>query len=444
MTKKIISISAILVLALFVGLAGIAKAAGNDIVFSAATTIGIQDVVVSSGSQVEGIVVDTSTVTVSMASGSTITFVSPSGKEMTLSPAAAGIVDYSTIGTTTTTITYNSDYPEVVLTVASTLYSKLTEVNVYANPLTAGSASEYTITFKTSTVLSAGDDKIQLDFGTEFIIVDTGTVEVKDDATTITSSFTTAGTIVTITLTTAVVASSIIEITLTDVVTNPSTATADTAESGIDIYTTNNAGTKIDVVLNQTAFNRVITLVNGWNIFAPSQTLESSAVATVITANAGLTSDHYDALFTLVWDGSIMDWQTATTIDPLYGYAIHIISGTTHELPLDFAEEKPSNSTFSRDLDNKGWYLIGYTGTTASLDAQTNCLGGLTTGGYEEFSSIVDLTGTTSGSVPTSHLISDSSTSEIATDSGMLFAKDYGYAVFTTLINLTLEGSRDR
>lgn len=458
MTKKLITITAILALVMTVGLVGTARAAGDDVVFSSETTIDIQDLVISANSQVEGIEVGASTVTVSMAVGSDITFTSASGKEMTLSPAAAGTVTYLAGGASTAAITYNAAYPEVILTVTSTLYSNLTEINVYANPLTANTLSSYTVTFKTVTELVA-TDKIQLDFGTGFTITDdetaTNVTTLTDDRTDIKvgiSLDSQAGgdNIITIALNSTVAAESVINLVLhSSLVKNPAASSADTAVSGIDIYTTDSTGNKKDVALNQTAFNRVIDLVNGWNIFAPSQTLESSAVATVIVEGAGLVSGtDYDAFYTLTWDTdtSRMKWTTATTIDPLYGYAIHNISGVTKELPLDFEKEELSNVTFSRDLTNKGWYLIGYTGTTDSLVAQTSCLGGLTTGGYEEFSSIVDLTGTTVGRVPTSHLISSSATSELASaaPSTMLFAKDYAYAVFTTKTLLKLEGSRDR
>ena len=466
MTKKIISISAILVLALFVGLVGTAKAAGNDIVFSAATTIGIQDLVVSANSQVEGIVIDTATVTVTMASGSTITFTSDEGREMTLTPAAAAAaftVSYTAGGASTVTITWNAAYPEVVLTVASTVYTNLTEVNVYANPLTADTASAYTVTFKTATQLVA-TDKIQLDFGTGFTgqitdgIADTGvgTIVLTDDGASVTpSAFLTnqsARTII-ITLPGTVAVNSVINIVLnSSLVKNPATVTADTAASGIDIYTTDSTGnTKKDVALNQTAFNRVIDLVNGWNIFAPSQLLEDSDIATVITENAGFTSgvgNDYDVLWTLTLHTTTntMQWATPSDNDivPLYGYAFHNISGGTLKLPLDFAKEEYNNATFSRLLSDQGWHLIGYTGTSASLNAQTNCLGGLIIGSTEYFSSIVDLTGTTSASAATSHLISSSITTELASGSGMLFTKDYAYLVFTIADDLNLEGNRDR
>jgi len=450
MIKKLIPISVILALAISLGLVGVAKAGYDDVIFSADTTIGLEDLVVKAGSQVKLIAVGASDVTITLELGSAITFSSASGLIMVLDHP---IATYTAGTPSTITITYNSTYPTVKLYIGSvsSTTGTLTEVNVAASSLKASTASAYTITFKTATALSAGD-KIELDFGTGFTIA-TSADEAKvttltDDGTAITlaadafSSNATTKKII-MALPATVAANSVINIVLSStLVTNPATTSSDTAVSGIDIYTTDSAGNKIDALANQTAFNRVIDLVSGWNIFAPSQELESSALATVMAPIAGT----YEAIYTLAIDTStgLMTWQTPSTIDPLYGYAIYNKSGSTQKLPLDFAKEVASNALFERWLHDSGWHLIGYTGNSDSLVAQTSCLDGLTVSGNEEFSVIVDLTGTTAGQVPSSHAFGASTTSELASGGPtMKFAKDYGYAIFITAENLKLGGERE-
>lgn len=462
MNKKIISISVFLAFAISLGLVGcvgIANADYDAVQFDADTSIDIEDLVISSGGKVAGIEVNVATTTITLESQSTITFTSASGKIMQLDHASAGTNECLAGGTSRLIVTYDSSHPVVILSLTGstcTTYT-LTEVNVAASPLTADTASAYTVTFKTANDLTSGQ-KIQLDFGTGFTIADsTSTAKVTtltDDGSALSVSALDASSTaksITITVGADVASSSVINIVLdSTLVTNPSTASADTSVSGIDIYTTDSGGTAIDTVLNQTAFNRVLDLVSGWNIFAPSQTLESAAVATVMTPISGTST--YDALYTLAWDSTAetMTWQTPTTIDPLYGYAIHNKTETTKKLPFDFAKESISNSTFERALGHAGWYLIGYTGSSASLVAQTYCLDGLTINGQEYFSRIVDLTGTTAdGSVPTSHLISNDTTYELAaTTPAMKFARDYGYAIFRTAaesgINIVLGGDRSQ
>ena len=383
----------------------------------------------------------------------TSTFAKEDAGTVTITGIEAG---YVAAASTYTTTLYDTSASANIATasndvIALTSAASLTQINVGANPLTANTASVYTVTFKTINALASGQ-KIQLDFGTGFTIADsTSTAKVTtltDDGTDISSGISLSSVastkIIKITLNSSVAASSIINIVLdSTLVTNPSTASATTAVSGIDIYTTDSSGNTIDQVLNQTAFNRVIDLVTGWNIFAPSQALENSAVSTVL---APIGTSTYSAIYTLTWSAvtETMTWQTATVIEPLGGYAINI-SGAAQKLPLDFAKEEASNATFEKNLTHEGWQSIGYTGDSASLVAQTYNLDGLTTGGNEEFSRIVDMTGTTAGSDPSSHAINSSTVSELAgATSTMKFAKDYGYLVFTTVDNLVLGGVRDQ
>jgi len=383
----------------------------------------------------------------------TSTFAKEDAGTVTITGIEAG---YVAAASTYTTTLYDTSASANIATasndvIALTSAASLTQINVGANPLTANTASVYTVTFKTINALTSGQ-KIQLDFGTGFTIADsTSTAKVTtltDDGTDISSGISLSSVastkIIKITLNSSVAASSIINIVLdSTLVTNPSTASATIAVSGIDIYTTDSSGNTIDQVLNQTAFNRVIDLVTGWNIFAPSQALENSAVSTVL---APIGTSTYSAIYTLTWSAvtETMTWQTATVIEPLGGYAINI-SGAAQKLPLDFAKEEASNATFEKNLTHEGWQSIGYTGDSASLVAQTYNLDGLTTGGNEEFSRIVDMTGTTAGSDPSSHAINSSTVSELAgATSTMKFAKDYGYLVFTTVDNLVLGGVRDQ
>lgn len=453
MIKKIVSISIIFVMtmAILAGFARPTEAAYDSLTFGSAVATGIEDITISSGGEVEALAVAATTIDITMAVGSSITFTSATGKVMTLDNDAAGTNTCAAGGTSSLTVAYipGDATVQLSLTGATCTTYALSEANVKATPLTAATASAYTVTFKTATALSSGD-KIRLDFGTGFTVADNTTASnvttLTDDGTDISSGISLAAVSatkrVTITLASAVAANSVVNIVLNSaLVTNPSTASADTAVSGLDLYTTDSGDTTVDSLLNQTAFNRVISLVSGWNVFAPSQTLESATLATVMLPIV----DTYSAIYELAWDSdtSTMTWQTPTTINPLYGYAIYNNSGSTQSLPLDFAKEEVSNATFSRNLDNKGWQLMGYTGTSASLVAQTYCLDGLSSGGSDYFSTIVDLTGTTAGSTPSSHAINSSTTSEASGGSTMLFAKDYGYAVFTTANSLVLGGERE-
>jgi len=460
MTKKLITISVFLVaLVGMLGLVGVAKAAGNDVIFGADTPADIyligttnpSDLVVKDGSQVETFAVGTDSVTVTLDTGSDITFESALGTIMSVD-CVGGVTAFTAGVPSQMNIVDSAACPTVVLTIGA---STLTEVNVKATPLTASATSSYTVTFRTVNALTSGQE-IKLVFGGGFTITastdDTLVTPFTDDGTDISSSISlasVAGTrTITITLASDVAARSVINLVLDrSLVTNPSTASDAVAVSGIDIYTTTASdGSTIDSLVNQTAFNRVIDLVPGWNIFAPSQALEVAAYATVLAPISG----SYSSIYTLEWDDTVtpntMTWQTPTNIEPLTGYAIYITGGSTVKLPLDFAKETVSNSLFSRDLTYAGWYLVGYTGTdTDPLEQQDDFLDGLTVSGNMEYSVVVDLTGTTAGSQPSTHDISGAATTEVATTgaSSMDFYMDFGYAIFTTADSLVLGGSRE-
>ena len=449
MTKKLIISSVIL--AVFIGalgLASMAKAVGEEVVFSADTTVGISDLVIQSGGQVTSIAVGASSVTLALGATSDITFESASGAIMSVD---CGDGATFTAGfPSRMRVDYHASCASVVLTTGE---GTLTEVNVKAVPLAVASSSSYTINFRTVNALTSGQ-KIKLVFGGGFTILSTTTASLvttlEDDDTDISSSISlasVAGTkTITITLASNVAAKSIVDIVLSStLVTNPP-ATTDATVSGIDIYTTTATDTTIDSKTDQTAYNRVIDLVPGWNIFAPSQALETATYATVLAPISG----SYNAIYTLAWDTTVtpntMTWQTPTNIEPLTGYAIYITGGSTVKLPLDFAKETVSNALFSRNLDHAGWYLVGYTGTaTNPLESQDAFLDGLTVAGNREYSVVVDLTGTTVNSQPSDHDISGANTTETQAtgDTAMDFYMDFGYAIFTTVDSLVLGGNRE-
>lgn len=464
MIKKLITISVFLVMLVgMLGLVGLVQAAGDDVIFSANTVVDIYylgttdsasaDLQVNSSSQVETFAVGTDSVTITLSdtgNDSDITFESSLGTIMSVDCADGATF---TAGVPSTMqIVYNASCTTVVLTIGS---STLTELNVKATPLTASATSSYTVTFRTVNALTSGQ-KIKLVFGGGFTILGssatTTITTLTDDGTDISLGITAFASVantrtITITLATDVAAMSVINIVLDrSLVTNPSTVSADVAVSAIDIFTTTAAGATIDSKADQTAFNRVIDLEPGWNIFASSQALEVTAYATVLAPISG----SYSAIYTLVWDTGVtpntMTWQTPTSVTPLTGYAIYITGGSTIKLPLDFAKETVSNSLFSRNLDNAGWYLIGYTGTaTNPLESQDAFLDGLTVAGNLEYSVVVDLTGTAVNNEPSSHDIDGGATTEVAAtgDTAMDFYMDFGYALFTTADSLVLGGSRE-
>lgn len=441
------------------GLTNIASAVGEEVVISANTPIPIylqgttsaSDLVANAGGQVTSMIVDTDRVTLSLGANSDITFSSASGKIMSVS-CKAGNTAYTAGTPSSMRVDYDSGCTTVVLTIGP---GTLTEPNVAASPLTEGAASAYTVTFKTVNTLVAGN-KIQLDFGSGFTIADSTTAtkvttftdDTADISTGITLSSVGATKQIKITLPTGrtIAAQSVVNIVLdSTLVTNPATATDAVAVSGIDIYTTTSAGTVIDSLANQTAYNRVIELAVGWNVFAPSQALENSAIATALAPISG----SYNAIYTLAWSSaaSTMTWQTPTTIDPLYGYAIYNNSGAAIKLPLDFAKETGTNGLYSRNLDHKGWQMVGYVGKSTSISADAedlgNCLDGIVTSSAYYYSQLVDLTGTAVGSHPTTHAITSSTTSQSAGATvDMEFIIDYGYAINTTSDSLVLSGNR--
>ncbi|MFH1565004.1 MAG: hypothetical protein ABIC82_04095 [bacterium] len=462
MTKKTILISTIFAVVVMFGFTSVVSAAGDEVILSADTSTPIylqgtttpSDLVANSGGQVTAMAVDTDKVTLSLGADSDITFSSQTG--FVISASCASGATFTAGSPSSLRVDYNVSCTTVEVTVGP---GTLTEPNVAASPLTAGTASAYTVTFKTVNPLVAGN-KIQLDFGSEFTVAtnlaESNVTTLTDDTVDISSGITLVTDATTrqikITLNSTVAAQSVINIVLNStLITNPATATATVAQSGIDIYTTTSAGTVIDSLLNQTAYDRVVELAVGWNVFAPSQELENSAKATVMAP----ISSSYSAIYTLAWSStsSTMTWQTPTTIDPLYGYAIYNSSSSIIKLPLDFAKETPSNGLEQRTLSNVGWYLIGYVGTSDSKVAQTagNCLDGLKgtgTGGNDAFSSIVDLTGKLAiGAAQTSHAIISVTQSEAAgANSGvgvMQFTRDYGYAVYVnSATNGGLSGNR--
>lgn len=463
MTKKLIPISVILAMAMTLGLVGVVKAGGADVVFDDDTKMDIyrigttiaSDLVVEAASQVAGIVRDTDRVTITLESGSDITFKSAGSQIMTVTNCGAGFATFHA-GTPSTMHIVHDDTCDtnVVLTIGT---GGLTEGNVKATPLTAGEASVYTVTFKTVSALTAGQ-KIKLAFGTGYGIaanaaLSTTGVAVTDEtgtSTAIASTFesTIATREVIITLTPAVAASRVIEIVLTSVVTNPSTLTHNAAGDptmsvlGIDIYTTTSGGNTIDSLADQTPYNRIIELKPGWNIFAPSQVLETPAYATVILP---ITS-YVKTIYTLTRGAGTMVWETPTTIDPLYAYAIYITGSVNQDLPLDFAKEIPGNFARSRDLEHKGWFLIGYMGNGGSLNAFANCLDGLVaTGvnGTNAYDVIIDLTGQTTNNAQTNHFWAADPLEQADGAGTMLFTKDYGFAVSVNTTGMTLTGNRE-
>ena len=462
MIKKLISVSLILTIAMVMGaLVDIEKidaVAYNDVTFDADTpapiylsgTTNASDLVVKSGSTAATFATDLDKVTVTLLTNSSITFESALGKIMSVDCADGST--YSAGATSQMVVAYHASCPTVVLTIGA---DTLTEGNVAASDLTAATASAYTVTFRTVNALTTGQ-KIKLAFGTGFTIAENSTASnvttLTDGGVSIKSgislSSASAGKTITVTLASDVAASSVINMVLNSaLVTNPAITTAAVATSGIDIYTTTSGGTTIDSLADQTAFNRVIDLEPGWNVFATSQALENTAYLTVL---APIGTSNYSDILTLVWDStnSEMAWDTPATITPLYGYAIYITASSTVKLPLDFAKETTSNITAERILAHKGWYLIGYMGSDADgyMVAQSHCLDGMTVNGQTQFSFIVDLTGTgLSGGTPSNHSIGSSSKSEAASNTGMDFYQDFGYAIFTTSDNsLTLGGERER
>lgn len=441
MIKKLISITGILAMAMTLCLVGGVNAAYNDVVFSADTPIGSsnshQDMVVAKDSVVAGFVVgDANDVTLTLEEGSNITFESALGKIMS---ASCG-------GTFTAGSTLNVVWSSACTTSVVTIGTgTLTEINVAASLLTPEQQSAYTVTFRTINALSA-TDIIRLDFGGGFTLAtgDTASnVVLKDDTVTITPSavsYSDSTKKILITLNSTVAAGSIINIVLdSDLVKNPvANSLSDTGLSGIDIYTTTSGGTIIDSKPNQTAFNRVLDLVLGWNIFAPSQELEDSDKTAVMAP----ISARYDAIYTLTWNSTLstMTWQTPTTIDPLYGYAVYINgSSTPVKFPLDFAKETQTNITERRAMNHAGFHSIGFVGVSASAVAQTagNCLDGLNgtgPGGTDAFGSIIDLTKANVGNPQTTHAWDPTgNTSEGAgANSGngtMKFTRDYGFLI---------------
>jgi len=122
MIKKLIPISVILALAMTVGLVGLANAAWNSVQFTANTPTGVEDLIITSGSNVDTIVIGTSTITVTLASGSNITFTSANGNIMKLDhPIATNVCNAG--GDSFLTIPHSAAYPTVILRLAGTTCS---------------------------------------------------------------------------------------------------------------------------------------------------------------------------------------------------------------------------------------------------------------------------------------------------------------------------------
>ena len=475
MIKKLITITAFLAMAMTFCLVGGVNAAGDEVLFSADTNMNIldkntgsgSDLVVKSGSKVTTIAADTDSVTVTLGADSDIIFESAGGSIISVNcasgstfvpgvPSRMNIVDHD-------------DCHTVVATIGA---GALIEVDVAANPLTAATASAYTVTFRTVNALTAGQ-KIKLVFGSGFTIdesvleatvtnftddgdsVGTGTLAGGDFVFTGDLVSTTATKTITLAIPTGttIAASSVINIVLdSTLVTNPAVASATVGISGVDIYTTTSDGTTIDSkTASPTAFNRVIDLEPGWNIFAPSQKLQTpDAIGTTTSVLTPITGD-YSTVYTLTRaDAGVMTWTTPDTIDPLYGYAIYITAGSTVKLPLDFAKETASNGVYSRSLAQKGWHIVGYVGdddgSNDYLSAQDEVLIDLKVGGNEEFSQIVDFTGTGNPwtTAPSDHKFAATMTTEYANATeNMRFHIDFGYAIVTTADDLLLNGNRD-
>ena len=469
MTKKLITISVFLGLAVIFGFGGCVKAVGDEVVFSADTTVDIyeigttsaSDLVVEANSQVTTFVRGTDNVSITLDTDSDITFKSAGNQIMTVTGCTAAQAVFTAGTTSTMRIQYDAtNCTSAVLTIGT---GGLTEGNVKAVPLTAGALAadtEYTVTFRTVSALTDGQ-KVKLVFGTGYGIATYSTdetrvvitdVTIPDIPTTVTpSAFSSSGTTNEVVITLPdVVAGRVLNIVLSDTVTNPSTLTHNAAGDpdlptlGIDIYTTTDGDVTIDALADQTPYNRIIELKTGWNVFAPSQALETPAYATVLLPIYG----SYDAIYTLVRGTGTMEWLSPTNIEPLFGYAIYITAGSTVELPLDFAKEGPTNFAFSRELTYKGWFLIGYAGNTGQLDAYIYCLDGLVgTGvnGTDAYDTVVDLTGAgvSGGEVAQTNHFWSATPTEDQNAGNMDFTKDYGFAISVNTIGMTLTGNRE-
>ena len=359
MIKKLIPISVILTLAVSLGLVGVASAAGNDVVFTSATTTGISDLVISAGSQVQSIVIGTATVIMTMASGSTITFTSAGGNRMALDPEVATGTCTATTNVSSITIPYNPTYPTVTLSLSGET-CVTTEAPIISAMVVTDSTT-VTITFSRSIAYvtnSAGLIAAPTTFAGK--TPSSTSISGANLVLTFASGDLTGG---------AVKDDSVLRL------------PANQIRSLVDA-TKVFAGTTTQVITDLATINQlydfVFVIQTGQNFMSIpydiSTTLANSYVTPATKTISIQTIDNAGGIFETVLLAGV---PTPTSFDPLYGYYINSDASDVY-LRLKKTAAASQSLTFSRTFTAIGWHLIGVASnnvaTAITLDTDDDVL----------------------------------------------------------------------
>ena len=359
MIKKLIPISVILALAVSLGLVGVASAAGNDVVFTSATTTGVSDLVISAGSQVQSIVIGTATVIMTMASGSTITFTSAGGNRMVLDhPDVATGTCTATTNVSSIVIPYNATYPTVTLNLTGET-CVATEAPIIS-AMVVTNTTTVTITFSRSIA---------------YVTDSAGLIAVTTFAGKTPSSTSISGADLVLTFASG---------DLTDgAVKDDSKLILPTNQirsliNAAKVF----AGTTTQVITDLATINQLYDFVfmiqTGQNFMSIpydiTTTLANSYVTPATKTISIQTIDNAGGIFETVLLAGV---PTPTSFDPLYGYYINSDAGDVY-LRLKKTAAASQSLTFSRTFTAIGWHLIGVASnnvaTAITLDTDDDVL----------------------------------------------------------------------
>ena len=342
MIKKLIPISVILALAISLGLVGVAKAGYDDVIFSADTSIGVGDLVVSSGSRVVSIVVGASTVTITSDTASGITFTSAAGNIMELDNSAAGVNVCNADGTSTLTVSYVLSDAEVVLSLPGGTCSGTGLPTV--STVVVASTTTVTVTMSEKINYVAGKTSTDLLAGTTFAGL------------TPTAVSTINGTSASFTLTFAAGALAGAGVKDNSVLVLPAAVLEDT--DGNDFAGTSNKVVTTLLSINQ-LYDFVFVIQTGQNFMSiPYDVVGPDGTAVNTAAKVALTYVVPNgAIYTYTISDAGGAFGNAASFAPLYGY--YITSTATSDVYLRLNKASTQSSVFERTMTATGWHLIG-------------------------------------------------------------------------------------
>lgn len=337
MIKKLITISVMLAMVLTVGFAGVANAvaAYDDVSFTAETPVTVDGntLLISNLSKVVSMVVNTSSIDLVLLTNSTITFSSATGRVLTTDLPVA-TYSCGAGGVSSITIPYNSNYPNVNLTVGAVICDAVAAPVISSVEITGSTTIDVTF---------SKDMKFITDKDSSTLIAVTTFADVAPASATI------SGRVLTLTFGSV----------LTGIKDNSKLVlpTGQVEETGGEDFAGVLAGDNqyvTDLVTINQLYDFVFAVQVGQNFMSVPYDVSTTLANSYTEGSAEIS------IQTIGDDGGI--FANADSYSPLYGY--YISSDTALYLRLD--KDTSQNSTFLREFTATGWHIIGVASNNVS------------------------------------------------------------------------------